>query len=251
MRVIVGVVTIACVFAFMPVRAPADPSTGSHYSTLSRMAPADEYFGRLKESILEIRNRLDALDARSDDQMLEPGTQHELDDLQDAIRDWHRRYPNDPWLPRMMRRLERDYQRAGAASTPEALELIAMLQNDYPDMATADTVAGVFAPGEPQNVAAPQPPQSITLEGTVVDAQSGAPIAGAVVIVSTVQSPDPQASPFGTTGDDGTFAVEDLPATTLHIVVEPPEGSGYAPYQGTIDAAGGNADAGVIRLTLE
>ncbi len=97
---------------------PVTVCAARHSSIQYRMAPADEYFGRFKESILEIRNRLDAFDRRSDREMLQPGTVHGLNDLQEAIRDWQHKYPHDPWLPRSMRRLLRDYQRAGSASTP-------------------------------------------------------------------------------------------------------------------------------------
>jgi hypothetical protein len=82
--------------------------------TLSDMAPADEYFGRFKMSILEIRNRLDAMDRRLDEDMLRPGTIQELDNLRDAILDWKHKYPHDPWLPRSLERLAREYHRAGA-----------------------------------------------------------------------------------------------------------------------------------------
>ncbi len=88
-------------------------SAAAYAAWFHRMAPADEYFGRFKESILEIRNRLDAFDRRSDADMRAPGTRRALDNLQDAIRDWKRKYPLDPWLPRSLHRLHRDYQRAG------------------------------------------------------------------------------------------------------------------------------------------
>ncbi len=88
-------------------------SAAAYKAMFHRMAPADEYFGRFKESILEIRNRLDAFDRRSSRDMRAPGTRRALDNLQDAIRDWQRKYPQDPWLPRSLHRLHRDYQRAG------------------------------------------------------------------------------------------------------------------------------------------
>lgn len=82
--------------------------------TLAEMAPADEYFGRFKMSILEIRNRLDAMEGRLDQDMLRPGTIGELDNLRDAILDWKHKYPHDPWLRRSLERLAREYHRAGA-----------------------------------------------------------------------------------------------------------------------------------------
>ncbi len=88
-------------------------SAEAYRAMFHRMAPADEYFGRFKESILEIRNRLDAFDRRSNAEMRAPGTRRALDNLQDAIHDWKHKYPQDPWLPRSLHRLHRDYQRAG------------------------------------------------------------------------------------------------------------------------------------------
>jgi hypothetical protein len=77
---------------------------------LSRMAPADEYFGRMKESILEIRNRLNDLDGLTGGEI--SGRMSELRDLRDAILDWKHKYPLDPWLPRMLERLHVDFERA-------------------------------------------------------------------------------------------------------------------------------------------
>ncbi len=74
------------------------------------MAPADEYFGHQRESILEIRNRLRDLARLTDDQIY--GRMSELEDLRDAVLDWQHKYPHDPWLPRMLERLKRDFQRA-------------------------------------------------------------------------------------------------------------------------------------------
>lgn len=64
-----------------------------------RVAPADEYFGRLKMSILGIRNQLRDLDAR-----LQYTPEKSSDVLgsaayvEDALHDWEHKYPADPWL---------------------------------------------------------------------------------------------------------------------------------------------------------
>ncbi len=211
----------------------------------SRLAPADEYFGRQKESVLEIRNRLDGFDRRSDDEMLEPDTRHALNDLQDAIRDWQHKYPRDPWLPRSMRRLLLDYQRAGSASVPQALDIVAILQAEYPSDGTALSVAQVFGPPE-----APVP-ATISVEGTVVDADSGAPVIGAVVVVNVDDASASGMAPFGATSDDGSFLIADLPAGRVTLIVQPPQDSGYAPRTITVNGSAGDVDAGVIRLSLE
>ena len=64
-----------------------------------RLAPADEYFGRQKMSILEIGNRLRDVTARAGYQGRSAGDLlHTASMAEDAMRDWQRKYPGDPWL---------------------------------------------------------------------------------------------------------------------------------------------------------
>jgi hypothetical protein len=88
--------------------------------TRSSLAPADEYFGRFKQSILEIRNRLDRYDYREDGAMAQPDVVRSLDDLQETILDWQHKYPRDPWIPRYLRHLMREYARARDLSSDHA-----------------------------------------------------------------------------------------------------------------------------------
>lgn len=257
--------TILAIAALFMVAGVPVVGSASEHSIRYRIAPADEYFGRLKESILEIRNRLDDFDRRADRDMLQPGVAHELNDLQNCILDWQHKYPRDPWLPRSMHRLMRDYQRAGSASAPEALTVIALMQSVYPDdEATDNTVASLFGPNEsaavlvaddsPANDNPPDDPPTVTsvsVQGTVVDSDTGAPIIGAVVyIVADGDTFDTQATPFSATADDGSFEITGLPASTLDIEVQPPRGSEYAPYHVTVDGSSGDVDAGMIRLAF-
>jgi hypothetical protein len=76
--------------------APAPVSAATH---AIRVAPADEYFGRMKMSILGIRNQLHDLALRLQ------YTPNKSEDVlgsaslvEDAMRDWERKYPQDPWL---------------------------------------------------------------------------------------------------------------------------------------------------------
>jgi hypothetical protein len=80
--------SIACVSPVM-----ADPSAG--------LAPADRYFGRLKMSILGVRNSIKDLAARADAHPED--AEHVFDKavlVEDALRDWHAHFPRDPWIPR-------------------------------------------------------------------------------------------------------------------------------------------------------
>ncbi len=77
-----------------------------------KVAPADEYFGRLKMSILGIRNQLHDLALRvqytpdSGEAVLGSATM-----VEDAVRDWERKYPADPWLAKSVYELTSLYAR--------------------------------------------------------------------------------------------------------------------------------------------
>ena len=65
------------------------------------LAPADEYFGRMKMSVLGIRNALDGLERRAssgDRNVASMSGQLAL--VNDAMQDWRVHYPRDSWLPR-------------------------------------------------------------------------------------------------------------------------------------------------------
>lgn len=74
------------------------------------VAPADEYFGPFKQSVLEIRNRLAAFEREGDEDL--PRDIHGIDTLEVTIEDWYRHYPRDPWIPGFVGRLIHVYQRA-------------------------------------------------------------------------------------------------------------------------------------------
>ena len=65
------------------------------------LAPADEYFGQLRMSVLGIRNELNTLERRaaSGDRNV-AAMSGKLALVDDAMRDWRTRYPRDTWLPR-------------------------------------------------------------------------------------------------------------------------------------------------------
>jgi len=122
----------ACVLA---ARADANPNA----------APADEYFGPAKQSVLEIRNRLNDFDKRDARSMLDPDVATYLDHLQVAIRDWQRQYPRDPWIPYELAHLVREYWRCGQVSGAQGSNALADLRSSYPDWPiTNETVAMVY-----------------------------------------------------------------------------------------------------------
>ncbi|HVA28194.1 MAG TPA: hypothetical protein VNF68_08445 [Candidatus Baltobacteraceae bacterium] len=136
MRKTLGIFAIIFM-ALAPIGAWAQTSSGP--------APADEYFGPHHQSVLEIRNRLDSFDRKSDAEMLDSSVVTAIDDLNTSITDWQHHYPNDPWLPHAMARLMRCYHRAGAASSARAQATLDLMRGAYPDSEdTSATVAMIF-----------------------------------------------------------------------------------------------------------
>lgn len=86
----------------------------------SGLAPADEYFGRMKMSVLGIRNGL-----RDTSLRVAYDPRHAVAQLaachwlEDAIVDWGNKYPHDTWLPGMISQLEHIYARIGSTQSHE------------------------------------------------------------------------------------------------------------------------------------
>jgi len=76
----------------------------------AKVAPADEYFGRMKMSILGVQNTLKDLSAKlafapdSGADVL-----HSAYYVEDAIHDWEHKYPQDSWLPKSVFNLSQLY----------------------------------------------------------------------------------------------------------------------------------------------
>jgi len=155
----------------------ATKTVASRQSPISVLAPADEYFGPLKLSILGIRNTIHDLGARYDVNH-EIGRQTFTSALltEKAIHDWEHRYPRDGQVPKAIYLLQRLYtkvltveSRARAtivarwmfvdyASSPQgkqlkktiALEHLAPIPVDLPATADADAEpSGAPATGSP------------------------------------------------------------------------------------------------------
>jgi hypothetical protein len=74
-------------------------------------APADEYFGRLKMSILGVRSKVKDLGLDADvHPEHHPAILSTALWIEDAMRDWSKKYPYDHWLPRYAFALEVMYE---------------------------------------------------------------------------------------------------------------------------------------------
>lgn len=87
--------------------AAAKPATAAHAHVHAapkaappRVAPLDEYFGRMKLSPLGINNTIHDTSLRVSYDKANPGRYYQgLEFAEDALRDWARKYPQDTWLP--------------------------------------------------------------------------------------------------------------------------------------------------------
>lgn len=113
---------------------------GVRADTIWNSAPADEYFGPHAESVLEISNRLNAFDRNA---WLDARAVSSLDDLQQAICDWQRKYPRDRWLPASLAHLVYEYRRAGLAASDRAQAAMELMRSAYPDAPETQWILGV------------------------------------------------------------------------------------------------------------
>jgi hypothetical protein len=117
------------------------------------LAPADEYFGRLQMSVLGVRNKVKDLGLDAD---IHPD--HEKAILgnalwvEDAMRDWAKKYPFDRWLPRYAYALEQMYERIPSADAHRrAVKQVSYLtayfpQTLYGKVGRAKLAMGIPAP---------------------------------------------------------------------------------------------------------
>lgn len=130
--------------AFVCVAAVMLACSSFAYADIHDSAPADEYFGPFKDSILGIRNRLVAFERKADSELLVADSMRGIDNVERAIEDWDHHYPRDPWLAGFLDRMMHVYGRAHALESNGAHRCLAMLEHGFPRTAQAkDAVAYV------------------------------------------------------------------------------------------------------------
>lgn len=143
--------TVASLVAFSTSAANAAPTPRPHAAAAKpvvphvvflkyRVAPADEYFGRLKLSILGIRNTIKdmGLKADADPAHAANSVMGSVALTEDAMHDWERKYPQDSWIPPAILSLERLYAKVDSdAARARAKLVMVWLVHDYPKSAPA------------------------------------------------------------------------------------------------------------------
>ncbi|HEY4441149.1 MAG TPA: hypothetical protein VGN14_11890 [Candidatus Elarobacter sp.] len=99
-----------------------------------KVAPADEYFGKLKMSILGIRNTIKDQGLKVDNAPEKAeSTLGSIALTEDAIHDWQHKYPCDSWLPGSIYALAHFYTKIHTADGVKHVHATyAWLHHDYP-----------------------------------------------------------------------------------------------------------------------
>lgn len=185
--VTVGKVGAASVSGASPLPS-ASPAPYASATPKPSKAPADQYFGRLKMSILGLRHQIDALSKRYDDRTIsDDDLMHDARFIEDGIEHWRLAYPRDPWLPLTAFHLAQLYAKVQTdAARARAKFMFAYTAMYYPSSKqghlSRERLAQGFPPFHPESPLSPAPTAP----------PSGAPAPAPSPAVSP--SPSPQTS---------------------------------------------------------
>jgi hypothetical protein len=128
---------VAAIAASMTFVAAA-PLSAQTTVAFSKSAPADEYFGPLKMSVLGIKNTIVETSARLDNAPSDDDALRNANLVEASVREWEAKYPHDAWLPRTILALHRVYRRmASQEANLHAVDMAAWLIAKYPESAEA------------------------------------------------------------------------------------------------------------------
>lgn len=198
-----------------PAQKPVKRVTGYHPH--NGPAPADEYFGRLQMSILGVRNKVKDLGFDAD---IHP--EHGKTILgnaiwvEDAMRDWAKKYPFDKWLPRYAYALEQMYERIpGDEAHRRALKQISYLTAYFPQTVYGKVGRAKLAMGVP--TPDPSDPAPLVVE---TELQRLALLDGKVT-PTIPPAPTPKPSPSPTASADVTAEPAAAPAPAASATPAP------------------------------
>lgn len=118
-----------CGPAYAETVEPAEP----HAASVAHCAPADEYFGPLRLSVMGVRNMLSETTSRIDrGEFDSESTLKHLALVEASLRDWEARYPADSWIPHMVFVLHRAYRgMATEEASLRSIDVASWLMRDY------------------------------------------------------------------------------------------------------------------------
>lgn len=170
----IAATTTAAPAAAPPAKPTMKPLAAHHPAPPIRVAPADEYFGKLKLSVLGIRNTIKDVGANLDiDQSRWTQLAIKAAFAEDAIHDWERKYPQDTWLSKTVFALERMYAKLDTdEGRKRAIASMRWLVHDFPKSWYGRTGKRELALGK-----VGRPPQPVTANASPAPDATGIPAA--------------------------------------------------------------------------
>lgn len=179
----------------------AAPRKQTGYHPHTGPAPADEYFGRLGMSVLGVRSKVKDLGLDADlHPEHDPAILNNALWVEDAMRDWAKKYPFDRWLPRYAYALEQMYEEIpGDVAHKRAVKQISYITAYFPQTLYAKIGRAKLAQGIPEPDAS-EPPIVLSeldrlalIDGKVVPTMPPAP--GPVAAATAAPTPVPEETP--------------------------------------------------------
>ena len=169
----------------------AKPTLAHHKPPPVRVAPADEYFGKLKLSVLGIRNTIKDVGANLEiDQTRWEQLASKAAFAEDAMHDWEKKYPQDTWLAKTVFALERMYAKLDSDDgRKRSIAAMHWLVHDFPRSwygKTGKKELALGKVGRPPETAAASPSPSVDQIAAPAAMSSAAPGTGSINATSSV-----------------------------------------------------------------
>jgi hypothetical protein len=201
--------------------APKTPAKGAKTVAKAapkcKVAPADEYFGKLKMSILGIRNTIKDQGLKVDvDPEKAPTTLNAIALTEDAIHDWQHKYPCDSWLPGTLYALQHFYLKIHTDDGVKHVHATyAWLRHDYPrssfvQIARREDGQASTAPPVPPTAAIPAGPTTAPAPAATAGA------AAAVPLGNTGPTPAPGTAPQSVINAQNAMGATAAPTSAPH-----------------------------------
>ncbi len=175
---VLAIITAVTLFEAVHAASPPPPvkkqTARASAAPASALAPADEYFGRQKLSVVRMHHQVFALKDDLHNRRRHPDAiENEANWIGDAYFDWANRFPGDRWLPRMAWEIATLYEELpGIGAQSQAFTFLAFISQHYTDSEIArdaanDLTRGIGVRPWPR-WAGREPAQRPTLAGQIV-----------------------------------------------------------------------------------
>lgn len=178
--------------------------------SLSALAPADEYFGRLKLSPFGIRHKVFSLKDDLHHARAKPdAVEHDAELVEDALRDWTARFPQDPWIAATAWNLATLYEELpGTGAQNRAVNALQFVRDHfatsvYAQYAARDLSRGVGVRPQPRWASASATPAPFATPAVAATPHDAASLVTAILVQHDLQAAITLESKYRTLSNGG------------------------------------------------